>query len=210
MEYTELAERFVAGHAPITTVLFDLDGVIRHFHPDAVAEIERHHGIEPGAIESFAFASPLLQEVTTGRLRRAEWVGRIADHVGSTAAAEEWARQPYSVDAGVMDLADQLRTEGFATAILTNGTDTIPAEAEHMRLRDHFDAVFNSAEIGHAKPDARAFRAVLEALEAAPDEVFFTDDSPGKLVGAEELGITAHHYEGLAGLRQALREHGIL
>ncbi|MDP3953173.1 HAD family phosphatase [Microbacterium sp.] len=194
----------------ITTVLFDLDGVIRHFDPDAVAEIERRHGIDPGTIESFAFAAPLLQEVTTGKLRRTEWVDRIAEHLGNPAAAEEWSRQPYRVDAEVVAIADQLRAAGLRTAILTNGTDTIPAEAEQMRLHDHFEAVFNSAEIGHAKPDARAFHAVLDDLDVGPHEVFFTDDSPGKLVGATYLGIRTHHYEGITGLRRALAGLGIL
>lgn len=194
----------------ITTVLFDLDGVIRHFDPHAVADIERRHGIDPGTIEGFAFSAPLLHEVTTGSLRRAEWVDRIAEHLGSTAAADEWSRQPYRVDAEVIELADRLHATGMITAVLTNGTDTIPAEAEQMGLHDHFDAVFSSAEIGHAKPDARAFRAVLDALEVGPHEVFFTDDSPGKLAGAEALGISIHHYEGIIGLRRALQSFGIL
>lgn len=194
----------------ITTVLFDLDGVVRQFDPDAVAEIERRHGIEPGTIESFAFSAPLLHEVTTGKLRRAEWVDRIAAHLGSAAPAEEWSRQPYRVDAGVVALADQLRAVGLRTAVLTNGTDTIPAEAEHMRLHDHFDAVFNSAEIGYAKPDPRAFFAVLDALEVGPYEVFFTDDSPEKVAGADALGFRTHLYDGVSGLRRALREFAIL
>lgn len=194
----------------ITTVLFDLDGVIRHFHPDVVSDIERRHGIAPGTIEGFAFSAPLLHEVTTGKLRRAEWVDRIARHLGDAAPAEEWSRQPYTVDAEMIELADELRARGLRIAILTNGTDTIPAEAEHMGLHGHFDAVFNSAEIGHAKPDERAFRAVLDAFELGPLEVFFTDDSPGKLAGAEALGITTHLYTGISGLRRALQSHGTL
>ncbi len=194
----------------ITTVLFDLDGVIRHFDPGAVAEIERRHGIAPGTIEGFAFAAPVLQQVTTGKLRRAEWVDRIAQHLGNPAAAQEWSRQPYRVDAEVIALADQLRAAGLRTAILTNGTDTIPAEAEQMRLHDHFEAVFNSAEIGHAKPDARAFQAVLDALDVGPHEAFFTDDSPGNLAGAKVLGIETHLYQGVRGLRRALQAHDIL
>lgn len=194
----------------ITTVLFDLDGVIRHFDPENVAGIERRHGIAPGTIESFAFSAPLLHEVTTGNLRRAQWVDRIGAHLGNAAAAEEWSQQPYRVDPDVVALADELRSMGITTAVLTNGTDTIPAEAAQMGLADHVDAVFNSAEIGYAKPDARAFRAVLDALEVGPQDVFFTDDSLSKLAGAEELGIRIHHFEGMAGLRQALRTLHVL
>lgn len=194
----------------ITTVLFDLDGVIRLFDPEVVAEIERSYGIRRGAIESCAFSDPLLQQVTTGKLSRADWVDQVAEHIGSAAAAEEWSRQPYRVDADVVDLADRLRAAGLITAVLTNGTDTIPAEAEQMGLHDHFDAVFNSAEVGYAKPDARAFQAVLNALEVDAHEVFFTDDSPDKVAGAEALGFRTHLYEGSAGLQLALRRLEIL
>ena len=109
-----------------------------------------------------------------------------------------------------MALADQLRAAGLVTAVLTNGTDTISAEAEQMGLHAHFDAVFNSAEIGYAKPDARAFRAVLDAFGMKPHQVFFTDDSPGKLAGAKDLGIGTHLYQGVTGLRRALHAHSIL
>jgi putative hydrolase of the HAD superfamily len=99
-----------------------------------------------------------------------------------------------------------LRAAGLVTAVLTNGTDTIAAEAEQMRLHDHFDAVFNSAEIGYAKPDARAFRAVLNVLQVDAHEVFFTDDSPSKVAGAEALGFRTHLYDGISGLRRTLND----
>lgn len=193
----------------ITTVLFDLDGVVRHFDPNNVREIEQRHGIPLGSIERFAFAAPLIDEVTTGRISRAEWTDRLAAHLHNVDAAEEWSRQPYRLDTAILDLADRLRSAGLTTAILTNGTDTIAAEARTMRLHDHFDAVFNSAEIGYAKPDARAFRAVLDALDVRSNEVFFTDDSAAKLAGAEGLGISSHLFTDAEGLCEALQAHGI-
>lgn len=51
----------------IRAVLFDLDGVIRHFDPQHVTDIEHRHGIAAGAINNFAFASPVIEQVTTGR-----------------------------------------------------------------------------------------------------------------------------------------------
>jgi putative hydrolase of the HAD superfamily len=109
----------------------------------------------------------------------------------------------------VLAIADALRAAGIRTAILTNGTDTIPAEAAELGLTAHFDAIFNSAEIGWAKPDARAFRHVLDALGLEASEVFFTDDSAGKLAGAEEVGMMTHHFVSAEGLRDALREAGL-
>lgn len=194
----------------IRVILFDLDGVVRHFDPRHVARIENKHGIPAGAIEHFAFRSPLIEEVTTGRITRRQWIERIAEHLGNTEAAEEWGRQPFAVDPMILDLTDELRAHGLTTAILTNGTDTIPSEVEQLSLSPHFDHVFNSASIGFVKPDRRAFQHVIDMLGVPARTVFFTDDSISKLGGAAELGMTTHHYRGVAGLRDALRESQLL
>lgn len=190
---------------PIRAVLFDLDGVVRHFDPENVARIERQHGLAAGAIEAVAFAPHLLEQVTTGSISRREWVRLIGIEIGNAVAAEDWGRQPFQVDQQVLDLVDELRAHGIRTAILTNGTDTIPAELASLDLTDRFDAVFNSAEIGWTKPDVRAFQHVLDRMQLAPAEVFFTDDSASKLVGATTLGMPTHHFTGVDGLRAALR-----
>ena len=194
---------------PIRAVLFDLDGVVRHFDEDRTAEIEARHGLAPGAVVDAAFDPGLLEQVTTGRISRRTWVDCVGATLGSAEAAEEWGRQPSTVDAEVLAVVDALRANGIRTAILTNGTDTIPVEAVELGLTERFDAIFNSAEIGWAKPDIRAFQHVLEAFGLEAFEVFFTDDSAGKLVGAEELGMLTHHFTSADELRGALRAVGV-
>ncbi|WP_372968921.1 HAD family hydrolase [Microbacterium sp.] len=194
---------------PIRAVLFDLDGVVRHFDPENVARIENQHGLATGAIEAVAFAPHLLEQVTTGRISRREWVRRIGIVIGNAVAAEDWGRQPFHADQQLLGLVDELRAHGIRTAILTNGTDTIPAELASLDLTDRFEAVFNSAEIGWTKPDVRAFQHVLDRMQLAPAEVFFTDDSVSKLAGATTLGMPTHHFTGVDGLREALRSAGI-
>lgn len=192
----------------IRVVLFDLDGVIRHFDARNTATIEHRHGLAPGDIERIAFAQPLIDEVTTGRITRAEWVRRIGVQVG-TAAAHEWSAQSAAIDHDVLELIDDIRDAGIRTAVLTNGTDTIPAEIAAHGIASRFDAVFNSAEIGHAKPDTRAFRHVIDALGVDAAEVFFTDDSASKLVGAQRLSMHTHHYDGVDDLRARLVQAGV-
>lgn len=194
----------------IRAVVFDLDGVLRHFDPDHVAQIESRHGLPAGSIHDAGFAPRLLDAVTTGRISRADWVRRTGERIGSPQAAEEWGRHPSTPDAEMLALTDALRADGIRTAILTNGTDTIDAELRDLGIDEHFDAVFNSAVIGHAKPDVRAFQHVLRVLQLAPAEVLFTDDSAPKLMGADAVGIRTHHFDGIAGLRDALRVAGVL
>jgi glucose-1-phosphatase len=193
----------------IQAVVFDLDGVVRHFDPAHVAAIERRHAIPEGAIEAFAFARPQIEDVTTGRLSRAAWVEMIAQHIGSAEAASEWGSHPSRVDPEILDLAAGLRAAGLVTAILTNGTDTIPAEAAELGLTRYFDPIFNSAGIGYTKPDVRVFTHVLEHLGLEAPEVFFTDDSEGKLHGARSCGMVTHHFTGIGPLRTALAQHQI-
>lgn len=194
----------------IRAVVFDLDGVVRHFDPEHVQAIERRHGIAEGSIESFAFAQPHIEDVTTGRISRTDWVEMIAQHIGSAAAAAEWGSQPSRVDPEILQLAAALRETGIVTAILTNGTDTIPAEAVELGLVRHFDPIFNSAAIGYIKPDERVFLHVLDRLGLEAQEVFFTDDSERKLHGARACGMHAHHFAGIDRLRAALARYGLL
>lgn len=190
----------------IRAVVFDLDGVIRHFDPAFLADVERRHALASGALLEAAFADPGLTDVTTGRITRETWVTGIGASLGAPAAALEWGGQPPRVDPEVLGLADDLRARGLTVAVLTNGTDTIPVEVEQQGIACRVDHVFNSAEIGHAKPDARAFRHVLDVLDLPGSAVFFTDDSPAKLAGAVELGMHTHAFVGLAQLRLALTE----
>ncbi|KYJ97261.1 HAD family hydrolase [Microbacterium sp. CH1] len=192
----------------IRAVLFDLDGVVRHFHHDP--DLEARHGLPDGTILRIAFAAPLIEAVTTGALTREEWITRVGEAAGSPTAAREWGRTPFAADPDVLALVDELRSHGIICAILTNGTDTIADELEVSGIGAHFDRVFNSAEIGHAKPDVRAFRHVVDDLVLVPEEIFFLDDSEGKLSGAREVGMYTHHFSGVAGLRTALAAAGVM
>lgn len=194
----------------ITVVLFDLDGVVRHFDESAVADIEAVHALAPGSIAAFAFSEPLLTEVVTGRMTRADWVMRIGDHVGNHAAARAWGATPSHIDDAVVQLATEIRSLGLTTAVLTNGTDAIPAELHALEFPPAFGTVFNSAEIGRAKPDAGAFHHVLGALGVGAAEVFFVDDSPRNLAAAADLGIVTHRFTGAPRLRAALLEAGVM
>ncbi|MBI3226089.1 MAG: HAD-IA family hydrolase [Mycolicibacterium cosmeticum] len=193
----------------IAVVLFDLDGVIRHFDARDAAGIEERHGLRAGVLGEVAFSQPLLDDVTTGLITRAQWIHMIGDRIGNVVAASEWSRLRPSIDHEVLRLVDELRAEPVSAAVLTNGTDTIATELAESGVAEHFDAIFNSADIGYAKPDQKAFTHVLEALNCAAGEVFFTDDSPAKLSGASKLGMPTHLFAGVPGLRAALRAAGV-
>lgn len=193
----------------LTTVLLDLDGVVRHFDPAHVIGIEERHGLRPGCLTAAAFEPHLLDRVITGRLRRSEWVEEVGRRVDNPGAAEEWMAERGTVDPAMLAEVDDLRSRGHVVAVLTNGTDTIAAEMEALSLNVRFDAIFNSADFGVAKPDRRAFEQVSTALDVDPERIFFTDDSETKLGGAIEIGMTARLFVGVEEFRRHLVEVGL-
>lgn len=194
----------------LTTVLLDLDGVIRHFDPAHRQSIETQYTLARGTLRAAAFAPEVIEPAITGKISRSEWTRRVGDRVGNPDAAAEWLADRGEIDASMIELVDQLRGAGTVVAILTNGTSTITDEMEELGLVPHFDAIFNSAEIGYAKPDVRAFQACCNDLRVDPTEVFFTDDSAAKLAGAIELGMTAEDFTSAERLRESLTALNLL
>lgn len=191
-------------------VMFDFDGVIRHFDPDLLASIEAEHSLESGALRAAAFRPELALAVTTGQISRQSWIDQIGAALDNPTAASEWLSQRGWVDPEMMGLVGELRALGTRVALLTNGTSTLRAELANLGLSDGFDWVFNSAEIGFVKPDRRVFEYCCSVMNVPPARVYFTDDSEHKLSGALEIGIDATHFSSSECCRAELVERGLL
>ncbi len=197
----------------IRAVVFDLDGVLRHFDP--VDHIEAVHGIPNGGLHAAAFAPEVLDDAVCGRVTYEAWIvavgSLLAARHGEAArpAAAAFGALPDRVDLDVLAIARALRPR-YTTAILTNGTTRIEGECARLGLTDELDHLFNSARVGYAKPDRRVFEHALAALAVKPDECVFTDDSEHKLSGARDLGMHTIHYTGAAALIDALRALGVV
>ncbi|MGI9601914.1 MAG: HAD family hydrolase [Acidimicrobiales bacterium] len=193
----------------IRTVVFDLDGVIRHFDPTHRPGVEQRHDLEAGSLDRAAWDPAVSVALVTGRLTRAEWVAGIGDEVGSRAAADEWLAHRGSVDSEMMALVDELRAVDLPVSVLTNGTDTVHDELDHHGIADRFDRVFNSWDLGMAKPDPAVFGHVCRELAVEPAAVFFTDDTAANVAGALDVGLHARVFVDPPTLRRDLAEAGL-
>jgi putative hydrolase of the HAD superfamily len=196
----------------VSTVIFDLDGVIRNFEPyDA---IEEQYGLALGTLMRTAFEPDLIEPTITGRWEHDAWIAALGDRLASRHgpmardAAAAFASIPAFVDESVIDLAQRLR-RNYVVALLTNGTTRVETELEALGVDTHFDHVFNSARIGYAKPDVRVFEHVVRTIACEPAECIFTDDSLHKLAGATELGMRTIHFTDAIALETQLREWGV-
>ena len=72
-----------------------------------------------------------------------------------------------------------------------------------MGLKDYFDGVFSTCNIGHDKKEPEFFHHVLKELGLEPQEILFLDDSQSNIDNARSLGIEAYLYDNL----EVLKEH---
>lgn len=178
----------------MTTVVLDLDGVLRLWPSDGDVEaIEARHGLAVGAFNEMALAPYHLGRVTTGRLRKQEWRDLVASGLGA-AAADEWFARATTVNQDVATAVTGLRDRGFRVVLFSNGTDELERELATLGVLDLFDHVYNSWFLGHCKPDAAAFGAVRALEGCAPGDLWLVDDVEANVTAARQAGWNAHLY----------------
>ncbi len=198
---------------PIEVVVFDMDGVIRHWTGQSIAAFQEAHGLPADAVGSIAFAEPLYGDAMCGRVTAEEWateIGRrLADaHEGVDAEAGRrmWLETEWRVDEDVVAMVHAVRDAGQRVAVFSNATTKLEVDMGAMGIGTLFHDVCNSAVIGLMKPDVASFAHVAdEVLGVAPERLLFVDDRPENVEGAVEAGWHAVQMRHAAGLAAVLR-----
>lgn len=194
---------------PIRAVVFDFDGVVRHWDDQDTLDVELRHGLEPGSIMGTAFGPELGEAVVTGRIGHEDWFAAIAEAVGSSEAVAEWSTHRGEVDPAAVELVDEVRAAGIEVGLLSNATTRLEEDLEVLGLRAHFDRIFNTARLGVCKPHTAVYQLVLQQLELPGEAVVFTDDHPGWAEAATAVGMHGLHFRGIPELRAQLRTLGV-
>jgi len=85
----------------------------------------------------------------------------------------------------VVPALDRLRAR-FRLATLSNGN----ADLERIGLAHHFEVRLHAASLGCAKPDARSYARLAEALTLQPAQILFVGDDPhADVVGPRAAGM---------------------
>lgn len=201
---------------PIDVVVFDMDGVIRHWTGGTIRAFEEEHGLEPGTVPAAAFSSPLYEDAMTGRLTAEEWAAGIGERIAAEhpgvdvdACGTMWLATEWRVDEEVVAIARALQDAGQRTAVFSNASTRLEQDMSSMGVEELFHHVANSARIGLAKPDVAAFDHVAEQLGAAPVRLLFVDDREENVRGALDAGWHAVQMRDAMTLRHVLRRFGV-
>jgi putative hydrolase of the HAD superfamily len=201
------------GAVPV--VIFDLDGVFRQWNDEELDQVEEAFGLEPRTIITVAFSPELGPAAVTGRLTFPQWMAAIRERVigehgpDVAGAIDEWEANVGRVDTDMLQLLRQVR-DRTTVALLSNGTTRLRRDLHVLDLLDEFDHVFNTAELGVAKPDPDVFRLVCSALGVDPAGALFVDDLPENVDGARTAGLRAHVHVERSSTAEFLARHGVL
>lgn len=174
-------------------LLLDLDGVLRAYPPT------------PARIAEVAFEASLLHRAVTGEISDEQWRAEIAEVVPRD-EVDAWAVVG-SVVPEALALVRTARRQCFV-ALLSNATTRLEDDLKVLGLDGEFDAVFNSARLGLAKPDPAIYRRVLDEL--GYETGVFCDDSAENAAAAREAGLDGVHVPDTAALREALALRGLI
>jgi putative hydrolase of the HAD superfamily len=190
----------------VRAICFDLDNTLWEIEP-VLARAERIladwlHARYPRIPQRFSPQEML--EVRAGLLRecpgqahdltflRRETLARLADAVGyERAIAHEafrlWhaARNECVPFGEVVPALERLKSR-YRLATLSNGN----ADLGTIGLAHHFEVSLHAAELGCAKPDARAYGELARALTLDPAEILFVGDDPqADVAGPRNVGM---------------------
>lgn len=157
---------------------------------------------------------PVVRAFETGRSSTEEFAHDMVKRHGLELSPDEFieifAGWPKGLYPEALDLVrgvvDHVQVGCFSNTNELHWT----AQHEWNHIQDLFDLHFLSYKTGHAKPDRDAFQHVVEALDCAPEAIFFIDDNIINVDGARASGIDAHVTKGPEAAYQVLAEHGLM
>ena len=199
---------------PARALLIDLDGVVREW-PKDVGDPDQIPGLDPEVVRAALFAQDLLDQVVIGAITDEAWrleaARRIEEECGVECATAllDAATYPGKVRPDVLALCRRVRGRA-PVGLVTNATTRLDDHLGQLGVAGEFDRIFNSSELGVAKPDVRVFRLACEALDVEPADVVFVDDTSGHVAAAASLGLRAELYTSVHALETLLRREGLL
>jgi putative hydrolase of the HAD superfamily len=197
-------------------VVLDFGGVIWDMRWDVCRTLESSHGLARGSVFTTLYGCDAWREVERGRGNRDAWLvdahAALEAQVGrSLPAVHEAWRDAQGPIVENIALVRRLRPP-YRLSILSNADLTLRARLDELGIRDDFDDVISSAEVGLAKPDREIYQLACARLGLHPAACIFVDDHEPNVRAAEAAGMRAvlHRHDRGDDLAAQLRALGVV
>jgi HAD superfamily hydrolase (TIGR01509 family) len=184
----------------ITTLLVDLDGVVltRAAYFSERAKVQFPHA-DHAAITAF-FTDGSYARAVTGEVDLPTELARVLPSWKIALDPHEllkmWFSEENEIDVEVLRRIDSLRTQGIKCVIATDHSAYRARDVwDGLRMRDHFDGIIASSDVGVTKEESEFFQACKRTLMIVdPTTLAFIDDDPKNVAVARECGLHAVVY----------------
>ncbi len=205
----------------ITTILFDLDGTLRHSRPSyyqAFFDFAARAGANDSA-ENRRRATRWLhyywaqsEEMLADRDKfdvqeEVFWINHARRSLIAFGCSPEeargWAQEVFLqfsenyqpedwVPAEVIETLDALQTVGVSMGVLSNRTHPYRENLQDWGLEQYFDLALAAGELDAYKPDPQVFLRALQEMGKQPEETLYVGDNYyADVIGAQRAGLPA-------------------
>jgi len=187
-------------------LLFDLGGVIVPWV--GMEALAKTSDISQRGVSKRFASNDVFSAYERGLVSDADFLAefpRVFDLPDTDIAAlwNSWVRPPFP---GTLEALTKLKTR-FTLGCLSNTNSLHWTHLNGMFSTDEtFDFPFASHHLQEAKPDATCYLKALKIMSAAPEDVWFFDDSLGNIEAARDIGMTAFHVDRRVGVMPILRD----
>jgi putative hydrolase of the HAD superfamily len=187
----------------ITTILFDLGGVLIQLHGTPFKPVWLPDGLVDEGVWPQWLRSDTVKLFESGQIESDEFVLRFISEAGLQVEHDEFVEHfmqwPARLFPGVEDMLNQLRQTYRLAALSNSNALHWPMIMQEMRLQEFIPDCISSHQIRVMKPARQAFVAALQQLKLQPDEVLFLDDLQLSIDMAREVGMQAVKVTGTVG-----------
>jgi FMN phosphatase YigB (HAD superfamily) len=194
---------------------FDLGKVLLDFSVEQMcAQVGVAAGIDPARVADAIYNGGLQAAYESGRISTHQFYDGFCARTGTRPEYADLLRafsDIFTPKPAMWPLVARLARAGHRLGILSN---TCEAHWEHCRgryalLREDFSVYALSFQVAAMKPAAAIFQRAAELAGCRPEEIFYTDDMPGHVAGAQAVGFDAVVFTSAEELAEELCRRGV-
>ena len=201
---------------PPSFVYFDLGNVLLKFdHHRGARQMAAVAGVSAELVWEVVFAGSLEHAYEAGQLTSHQFHAEFCRLTGSqpdrdqllTAAADIFELNPT-----VVPLVAHLHAVGYRLGILSNTNEAhwnFVSRGRYAVLKYFFSVHALSYELQSMKPEPEIYAAAARLAQTPPEQIFFTDDRPENVAGAQAAGFDAVQFHDAQQLAAELRARNI-
>lgn len=199
----------------VTTILWDLGGVLLDFAPEKrLALLAADSGLPPQAVFDRIWGAGMSDAWDRGDYENEALYELVRETLGLRMGYERFIAtmlSPFRSSSALLEVVDAVSLE-IRQSVFTNNPRHLADRMASLfpDLVARFAPIIFSCDLRLIKPDPAAFEAALRVLDAKPEDVVFIDDSAANIASAAAVGMTALQYESPEQTAQALRELGLI